>query len=336
MTNRLRRTFSIRVMTASEVLGREADSDGPQNLAEAVIRASTRSSAEAPLAHVVLISDGSQIGLTPLAAAAARIGTPVSVLTFSDGADARDALIHSAIIPPFVYHRDRALVTANVRSFGMEGEAVVRLVEQHGTDEQEVTTTKIALKEDGTLTPARLEFEAARAELRRYVLRLDPMQDELTGDNNELHFQLDVRDDKLRVLFIDGNPSWEYRWLKHALDADPAVELFGLVRLPPDEWFFQGRKQRPNKRPMLSRAKDGFPASIDELSYFDVVILGDLERKLLERGDRLAVGACSRRRSTAPGTGRWPARQRPTPIDDSGGWLYAGWAAICGWCAETR
>ena len=295
---RLQSSFTVRTMHTSDALGRAADGapDGaPQSLAEAVVRASTACDQRAPLAQMLLISDGSQIGQAPLAGAALSAGTPVSTVDFGNAASVSDVMIHSATVPPFVYHRDRTMVAANVRSLGMEGEAVVKLFAikasapgKPGTaaDETEVASTKVALKPDGTLTPARVEFAAENAGLQRYVLRLNPMPGELTDANNALHFHLDVRQDKLRVLAIEGNPGWEYKWIRRALEADPAVEFYGLVRLPPDEWFSQGPKQRPDGKPVLSRAKDGFPANTEEMTFFDTVILGDVERKILEQTGR--------------------------------------------------
>ena len=294
LQDRLGQSFNVQTLLTSEVLGRKPGDRRPQDLAEGVVRASSRWGGRSPLAQVLVISDGSQIGQASLVQASASMGVPVSALTFGDGSDVRDVLVQSAAVPAFVYHRDRVLVTANVRSFGIEGEVTVRLMEIRGgaanaASEREAASAKVALKTDGSPVPARLEFEAANAGLQRYVIRLNQVAGELTDANNTLNFHLDVRPEKLRVLFVEGTPSWEYHWLRRALESDPAVEFYGLVRLPPDEWFFQGPKEQAGKRPVIAQPKQGFPASIEELSYFDVLILGDIERKVLDQSNRFEM-----------------------------------------------
>ena len=95
------------------------------------------------------------------------------------------------------------------------------------------------------------------------------------------------------MLFVEGSPSWEYKYLKQAMERDPAVEFYGMVRLPGDEWIYQGHPNRPDEdgrpgKPVIASPKDGFPTA-DELNFFDVLIVGDLERKIFERENRYEI-----------------------------------------------
>ena len=89
---------------------------------------------------------------------------------------------------------------------------------------------------------------------------------ELLPDNNSRTAPIAVRQEKLRVLVVEGVPRWEYRYLRNALSRDPGVEVSCLL--------FQ---------PGLSKRGGGnadyiprFPAGLEELSQFDVVFLGDV------------------------------------------------------------
>ena len=94
-----------------------------------------------------------------------------------------------------------------------------------------------------------------------------PVQDgELLPDNNSRTAPIAVRQEKLRVLVVEGVPRWEYRYLRNALSRDPGVEVSCLL--------FQ---------PGLSKRGGGnadyiprFPAGLEELSQYDVVFLGDV------------------------------------------------------------
>ncbi|MDA0837646.1 MAG: hypothetical protein O2857_07680 [Planctomycetota bacterium] len=285
----LRRTFNTPSTNTSSTLGQSGQPQHSQNLAEAVVLAASVPQRRGPPDHILLVSDGIQVGLSPLSDAAAQIGVSVSVLSFGDGSGIKDAWIRSASIPPFVYHRDPVPLSADIRSTGLEGEALLKLFYLRGETEKEVASVQVTLNGDSSAVPARIEFTAEHAGLQHYELRLAGNEDELTPLNNTLRFHLDVRPEKMKVLFIEGQPSWEYRYIKRALSADPAVEFHGLVRLPPDEWFFQGKNTRKDGQPILKNPNLGFPDSIEELTYFDTIILGDLERKIFEQAGRFAL-----------------------------------------------
>jgi len=283
----LKKTHSVRVVQTSGAPGTPASTvdSSPQNLARALVRLASEPT-RTPLSQIVLITDGIQLSTENLVAAASELPAPVSTLVVGDAAELRDVILDSVSIPPFVYQNDRALISAQVRSIGIEGEAAVQLVHFTGTTEKEIATSKATLKPGDDPAIIRVEFIAPTAGLQRYLLRILPVNGELSAVNNAASFQLDVRDEKIRVLFVEGEPSWEYKFAKQALESDPVIDFHGLVRLPGDEWFYQGKPTRPDGKPVLRAPKSGFPETADELNYFDVLILGDLERKIFEQSNR--------------------------------------------------
>jgi hypothetical protein len=84
---------------------------------------------------------------------------------------------------------------------------------------------------------------------------------------------VDVVDEKLRVLYVDGQPRWTYRFLKAALLRDPAVTAYCLL-LSADRDFPQ--EASPGERPLAT-----FPAW-EDLQKLDVVVLGDVDPAKLE------------------------------------------------------
>ncbi|HYG77182.1 MAG TPA: hypothetical protein VEK08_19415 [Planctomycetota bacterium] len=289
LLEKLRSSYLIRVAHTSGIDDATAESRKalPQSLARELVRAA--SAPGLPPAHILLISDGVQLGSDSLANAAAEIASPVSTLTAGDSTSTRDVYVDSVNVPQFVYQHDRAQISAQIRSLGMEGEAAVQLVHVNGTVEKEIATSKVTLRPGSEPSMVRVEFNTPAAGLQRYTLRLLPVNGELTALNNSVSFNLDVREEKIRVLFIEGEPSWEYKFVKQALEADPVVEFYGLVRLPGDEWFYQGKSTRPDGKPVLRSVKAGFADTLDELNFFDVLILGDLERKHFEQANRFEL-----------------------------------------------
>ena len=101
-----------------------------------------------------------------------------------------------------------------------------------------------------------------------YVLtvRVPPQAGELLPDNNARSVPVAIREEKLRVLIVESLPRWEYRYLRNALSRDPGVELSCLLFQPGLSQVGGGSKDAIKK----------FPGSIEELSKYDVVFLGDV------------------------------------------------------------
>src|SRR5262249_11959262 len=96
-------------------------------------------------------------------------------------------------------------------------------------------------------------------------------------ENNAIEAPLDVRKEQLHVLVIESFPRWEYRYLRTALERDPAVQVNCLL--------FQPDLGKPGAgRGYL----DALPKE-GELTKYDVVFLGDVG---MEKG-QLSTEQCA-------------------------------------------
>ena len=60
-----------------------------------------------------------------------------------------------------------------------------------------------------------------------------PVRDETLLDDNAVEFSIQIAPEKIRVLYIDGYPRWEYRFLKELLkrsDENISAQMFLLFR----------------------------------------------------------------------------------------------------------
>ncbi len=102
--------------------------------------------------------------------------------------------------------------------------------------------------------------------VRIKVLRQDG---EETIRNNQLLVRVEVRDDRLRVLYIEGPPRWEWRSMRNWLIRDPKITAnLYLTWADPD--FPQEKSQ---DAPDL----ENWPPTRDELFKYHVVILGEVD-----------------------------------------------------------
>lgn len=85
-------------------------------------------------------------------------------------------------------------------------------------------------------------------------------------ENNKFTNQFQVQDESIQVLVVDSVPRWEYRYLRNALSRDPGIELSCLLYHP-------GLTKRGGGDENYIKS---FPESLNELSRYDVIILGDV------------------------------------------------------------
>lgn len=165
-----------------------------------------------------------------------------------------------------VFADDLLSVEGEVRALGTSVPVVVRveLVDDH--------SGQVAAEEELTLdpgTPAKwVELTTkAKGEGRvTYRLQVRPLPGERLTENNGESVQVQVVADKLRVLYVEGYPRFEYRYLKNALLREKTIALSVLL-LEADEQFVQ-EGTFPIRR---------FPESPEELGRFDVVLFGDVD-----------------------------------------------------------
>jgi hypothetical protein len=163
--------------------------------------------------------------------------------------------------------KDEVVVTVRVRGQGLAGESGEL---QLKLNEDVVATRTVPFSGDSEqvvsirFTPQQLgEFDLSAS--------IDPRPDETVKDNNSRSQRLKVIDARIRVLLADQSPRWEFRYLQAMLLRDRRVDLTC--------YLVEGDKS-------ISRAADSpyradFPARRDELFKYDLVILGDIDPKIL-------------------------------------------------------
>lgn len=113
-------------------------------------------------------------------------------------------------------------------------------------------------------TPVKLRFRPDEPGRVTLTVSVDPVDGEIDQDNNARTFEIDVREERLRVLLIEGWPRWEYRYLRNALLRDPGVDVDCYLTHPGLEGTGGGPAYL-----------DAFPPK-SMLSGYDVIFVGDV------------------------------------------------------------
>ena len=239
------------------------------------------------VAGLVLFSDGQSTGgqsILEAAHRAAGLGVPVYAIPSGSTSVLHDVSIVDVVTPGEVAVGDSARVDVTIESQGLDGRTVsVRLLD----GETLLSSRDLALRGQEQQQIG-LTFLAAQAGARYLTVRIPPLTEEpdyLRANNTDMAF-LRVSKEKIRVLYVDGLPRWDYRFLKNAMRRDHGL---GGVRESGPEIMVEAEIRR--------RAADiatALPQTAEELAQYHTVIMGDASPQLFNQHFVWALNAAVR------------------------------------------
>jgi len=105
----------------------------------------------------------------------------------------------------------------------------------------------------------------------RYAVETDVLDGELDQQNNRDETELVTLKEKLKVLLIEGNPYWETKYIVQLLQKDESIDIKAIFMLARGRAFQIGQMGEATAE---EKAQLVFPATIEELERYNVVILG--------------------------------------------------------------
>src|SRR5436305_377677 len=107
---------------------------------------------------------------------------------------------------------------------------------------------------------------------RTFIIEVEPRPRELQTDNNRIERAITVRQEKLKVLYVDSEPRYEFRYLKNYLERDQTIQLKIVLLSSDPAYSEQDRSALPT-----------FPVTKDDLFSYDVVLIGDADTSFLSQ-----------------------------------------------------
>lgn len=221
-----------------------------------------------PLAAIVLGSDGADTsgGLSPEdLAEIAAFGVPVHTLSIGRDTIPEDIELAEVAMP------DAALpgstITARV-SIRHDAAADTRIKVYN--DDELLQSVPVSLPPGTGTTTTLVNVRFAEAGHHRIRFSVDPVHGEKELRNNTRSTLLHVDDHNYRVLYFEGEPRWEYKFLRRAVDDDADLQVVSLLRVSPNKFYRQGIGTP-------EELEQGFPTERDELFAFETLIMGSVE-----------------------------------------------------------
>ena len=170
--------------------------------------------------------------------------------------DVRDVVLVDDVVP----------FDATLVADGFEGERV-RVDLSFGGEV--VQTEYVTLLGGGQRQSVRLEYQPRRPGKFTATVEIEHQGGEVFPNNNSISKNVTVLDQKIKVLYAERLPRWEYRYLKNALVRDKTMEA--------QIFLFSADAGFPQDSTPGIPSLDRFPSERDELFEYHVVILGDVD-----------------------------------------------------------
>jgi hypothetical protein len=226
-----------------------------------------------PISGIVIVTDGqgnAGIDYSVATTAAQEAGIPVHTVGMGTDQPPINVRVVDLEAPQRVYPGDRFPLKGFVQSFGLSGRTVS--VELYSSDAEQSEGEPETFEEEKPLilgddgVPFPVEFEATPGEVgkRRYTIKVIPPEQDHDPSDNQRSANVEVVDQKNRVLLFAGGPTREYNFLRNLLfrDRDTISDVF-----------------LQTGQPGISQEADDilfdFPRTADELFEYDCIVAFD-------------------------------------------------------------
>lgn len=269
---------SVRELSAEQISGIEGLSPNrPASRLGTGLRSLCEAQRGRPTAAIVLLTDGvTTEGPTISEAAdlARQRAIPLYLVGIGSDKPVRDLRLSDLIADDIALVDDVVIVTCQVHATGFAGQKSSVRLTRSDTGET-LAEQAIVIPRDAERASIRLSFRAPA--VGEYPLQVvaAPLAGEADVENNRLPHNLTVHDATIRVLLVQGYPSYEYRYLKNLLfratkpggnGTDKAFSLTTILQEADREWA--------GSEPTAATV---FPLQRDELFKYDVIVFGDAD-----------------------------------------------------------
>lgn len=282
----LSQRFMVRTFRFSSIASRlDAEDDltfgGAQTHLGAALDGARQELAGLPLAGIVLVSDGADTtdgGLAPSLLALKSQGIPVFTVGVGRETLDRDIQIGRVSTPRTALKGTTLMVDVVLTHTGYAGQTINVDIEDEG---RIVGTEPVKLPDDGSAATARVRFTVSEAGPRVVRFRVAPQPGELVTENNARDALIDVRDRREKILYYEGEPRPEMKFIRRAVDDDPNLLVVALQRTA-DNKYMRLNLDSPDE------LVAGFPKTREELFAYRGLILGSIEAGAFT-GDQLKM-----------------------------------------------
>ncbi|MCY3837707.1 MAG: hypothetical protein OXH09_03490 [Gammaproteobacteria bacterium] len=233
------------------------------------------------LATVIVVTDGAHNGGSVGWETLAETGIPVHSIGVGPADIPGDVELAELVLPSRASPHTQVAAHLVIRHSSRDADGKIRLRVLDG--ESVLAAESVTLDPSSPTIATDILFPVGGAGLREVTVALEAPPDDPLPGNNVQSALLDVDRERYRVLYLEGEPRWEFKFIRRATAEDDDIELVTWLRTTPRKTYRQGTSD-PDE------LADGFPESLEALYGYDMVIIGSLPATSLndEQHDWLA------------------------------------------------
>ncbi len=223
-----------------------------------------------PLSGVILFSDGAASNLRDgdqVLAELQKRGIPVHVVGVGATRVEQDVEMLQVRAPKQLLPDTAAVARVTLRQNGFAGSKGRLEVREGGSL---VDSTEVQFPRDTDTTYAELRIYPQAEGIRVYDFRLVPLVGERITQNNSRTALIRVGDSRPRILYVEGKPRWEFKFLRRALSNDRYLRFESLLRTALNKFYRQGIEEE-------TALAGGFPTKKEDLYEYQGILIGNVE-----------------------------------------------------------
>lgn len=271
----LQSKFQTRLYRIDSQLGRvgkleDLQAAGPATRLGPGLQQLAGEAADLPIGAIVLLSDGSDnSGGMDLATISALRNRRIPVHTVGFGREdaPHDIEVTDAVVAPRALADSRLVAKVSFHQQGFSGQKA-KLTVRDG--EKVLAVQEATFASDGQIQSETLLFNAGDAGAKTLTFSIDAPATEENRGNNAVTRLVNVESSRRRVLYVEGEPRWEYKFIRRAEDDDRIVKVVSMLRTSENKIYRQGI-DAPEE------LADGFPSRAEELFEFQGLVIGSVE-----------------------------------------------------------
>ena len=234
-----------------------------------------------PLSGLILITDGGDNSREdPLREARILKSLDIPVFTVGVGQTVveKDHEITRVTASRAVMEDSIFDVNVTVRSQGYEDRDIELIIEE---GERVVDAKKMKHEKSGTTRRYTFEVAPETEGPKVYTVRIPEERDEIITENNRRTFLVNNVRKRRDILYIEGHPRNEYKFIQRAIEGDKTLRLVTYLQTGPHKFLRQGIESP-------EELANGYPKIKEDLFRYEAIIWGDISQNFFTK-DQLVM-----------------------------------------------
>jgi uncharacterized membrane protein len=283
----LNRSFQTRLYRVDSVPARidkleDLQPNAPSTRIGDSLKQLSEETSDLPIGAVVLLSDGDDnsggVSADAISALRAR-HIPVHTVGYGRERAGHDVELDDVVVAPRALADSRLAAKITLHQRGYAGSKINLTVRDVTGQAKVLASRSVTLGPDGNLQTETLMFDVGGAGAKTLQIAAAPLAGEENTANNTLTRVVNVGSEPRRILYMESEPRWEYKFIRQAEEDDRMVRIASIVRTSENKYYRQGIADP-------KELAEGFPSRPEDLFLYQGIIIGSVEAGYFTRNQQ--------------------------------------------------